>query len=123
MNNACRSKRQAGLDVSPEMSVTTKKYRKNGPNVNVDLQSQPEEMEQHTHSGQVEQEAEPVDDETQPPECGNRNSHCRLIRGKSGNPNFHIRVRALRSLQEIIKALAAKAVSELPSSSGLKAQT
>ncbi|WZZ59377.1 hypothetical protein YC2023_059484 [Brassica napus] len=34
---------------------------------------------------------------------------------------FRIRVRELRSLQGIIKALAARAVSQLPSSSNLKA--
>lgn len=74
---ARRSKRQAGLDVSPQVSLTAKKPKKNGPKVNAELQSPAEEMEdvELTGSEEVEQDAEPEeeeeedkDDETEPPE-------------------------------------------------------
>ena len=73
---ARRSKRQAGLDVSPQVSLTAKKPKKNGPKVNAELQSPAEEMEdvELTGSEEVEQDAEPEeeeeedkDDETEPP--------------------------------------------------------
>ncbi|KAL0729508.1 hypothetical protein Bca4012_025601 [Brassica carinata] len=57
---ARRSKRQAGLDVSHVVSLTTKKQKKNCPKKNVELQSQHEELEQHTISEEVEQEPETV---------------------------------------------------------------
>jgi len=72
---ARRSKRQAGLAVSPVVSLTTKKQKKNCPKKNVEQESQHDELEQHTGSEEVEQEPETVeaeeendDDETQPPE-------------------------------------------------------
>ena len=74
---ARRSKRQAGLDVSPQVSLTAKKPKKNGPKVNAELQSPAEEMEdvELTGSEEVKQDAEPEeeeeedkDDETEPPE-------------------------------------------------------
>ncbi|XP_048637504.1 ABC transporter F family member 4-like [Brassica napus] len=74
---ARRSKRQAGLDVSPQLSLTAKKPKQNAPKVNAELQSPAAEMEdvELTGSEEVEQDAEPEeeeeedkDDETEPPE-------------------------------------------------------
>ena len=78
---ARRSKHQAGLDVSPQLSLTAKKPKKNAPKVNAELQSPTAEMEdvELTGSEEVEQDAEPEeeeeeeeeedkDDETEPPE-------------------------------------------------------